>query len=151
MTSKFELVTAEGSYRAPSYQDATVRDAMHRGVLHCQPETPLTDVARMMGNYRVHAIVVTSAVPTDDEADEQLWGVVTDVMVVLRGDEARGRTAGDVASRNVVTVTPSDGLRDAARRMLEHDSSHAVVVDEAGRHPIGVVSTLDVADVIGWG
>ena len=151
MPSEFEVATASGTYRAPSYDDATVRDAMRHGVLHCRPDTPLTDVARMMANYRVHAIVVTNTELFDREPDQHLWGVVTDQMVVRSGALAHTRTAGGVATRDVVTVKATDMLRDAVRAMLARDSSHAIVVDDRGGHPIGVVSTLDVADVIGWG
>ena len=150
MTSKFEVATASGSYRAPSYEEATVRDAMRHGVLHCPPDTPLTDVARMMANYRVHAIVVTSTEPFDREPDQHLWGVVTDEMVVRSGALAKSRTAGGVATRDVVTVRPTNLLREASRAMLARGASHAIVVDDDGGHPVGVVSTLDVAEVIGW-
>jgi CBS domain-containing protein len=149
MTTKFEVATVSGSYRAPSYEDATVRDAMRQGVVRCALDTPLTDVARMMANYRVHAIVVTDTAPFDREPDQHLWGVVTDEMIVRSGGLARSRTAGGVATRDVATVKPDDSLRDAARAMLARGSSHAIVVGDSG-HPIGVVSTLDIADVIGW-
>ena len=148
MTSKFEVATASGSYRRPSFDDARVRDAMPHGVLHCQPDTRLTDVARMMANYRVHAVVVTNTEPFDREPDRHLWGVVTDEMVMRSGTLADNRTAGGVATRDVVTVHPDDSLRDAVRAMMARNASHAIVV-EAGGHPIGVVSTLDVAGVIG--
>ena len=149
MTSNFEVATAGGTYRAPSYEDATVHDAMRHGVLSCRPDTPLSDVARMMANYRVHAIVVTDTAPFDREPDQHLWGVVTDEMVVRSGGLAGTRTAGVVATRDVVTVGPGDSLRDAVRAILARDSSHAIVVGERHGQPIGVLSTLDIADVIG--
>ena len=147
-TRKFEVATAGGTYARPSFDDARVRDAMRHGVLHCQPDTRLTDVARMMANYRVHAIVVTNTEPFDREPDRHLWGVVTDEMVIRSGTLAHSRTAGGIATRDVVTVGPDDSLRDAARAMVARNSSHAIVVDTGG-HPVGVVSTLDVARTIG--
>jgi CBS domain-containing protein len=32
--------------------------------------------------------------------------------------------------------------------MTEHGTAHLVVVDDAGRRPVGVVSTLDVAEAL---
>jgi CBS domain-containing protein len=151
MTSKFEVATVSGRDRPPLYADATVRDAMHQGVVHCAPDTPLTGVARLMAHHRVHAIFVTETGRFDREPDQHVWGVVTDEMVMRSGAMARSRTAGGVATRDVATVKRDETLRNAVGAMLERGSSHAIVVDETAGHPVGVVSTLDVADVIGWG
>ena len=35
--------------------------------------------------------------------------------------------------------------------MLEHGTSHAVVVEPRTGRPIGVLSTLDIAGILGWG
>jgi len=44
--------------RALPFEDATVADAMSRGVIHCTPETPLRTVARLMETHNVHAVFV---------------------------------------------------------------------------------------------
>ena len=49
----------------------------------------------------------------------------------------------------VVTAVPSESLADAARRMTEHGASHLVVLDVVGQRPLGVLSTLDLARVLG--
>jgi CBS domain-containing protein len=35
--------------------------------------------------------------------------------------------------------------------MADHDATHAVVVDNRTGRPVGVLSTLDVAGILGWG
>ena len=37
-----------GSYLMPSLEHATVADAMHPGIMTCEPDARATDVARMM-------------------------------------------------------------------------------------------------------
>ena len=59
-----------------------------------------------------------------------------------------GRPRRDLAASDVVTVDERDTLELAARRMVEHGTARVVTVDGAGR-PSGIVSTLDVAAVVG--
>ena len=44
-----------GSYLMPSLEHATVSDAMHPGILSCEPDATATEVARLMAE-RVEAI-----------------------------------------------------------------------------------------------
>jgi CBS domain-containing protein len=52
-------------------------------------------------------------------------------------------TAADVMTRDVVTVHPSDSLREAAHIMLERGISGLPVVDAAGK-VVGVISEADL-------
>ena len=115
----------------------TVGEAMNPGVLTCLPVTPLRTVARMMARHRVHAIVVFG---TDDRLHP--WGVISDLDLV----EAIGThaNAGTVAASPVVTVTPELTLLHAAKLLAENETSHLLVINDAGL-PIGVLSTLDIA------
>ena len=51
--------------------------------------------------------------------------------------------AGDVMNRNVVTISPSASVREAARLMKEHDIGTLVVVDEG--YPVGIITERDLA------
>lgn len=139
-----------GSYVMPSYGTLHVHDAMRVGIFTCPPETPLTDVARMMAKYHVHCVVVTAR---DAEGEsEQPWGVVSDLdLVRAGGTDAMDRTAGGAAATELVTVTADDTLVHAAELMADHKISHLVVVEARGGRPVGVLSTLDIAGVIAWG
>jgi CBS domain-containing protein len=123
-----------------------VSDAMHRGLVHCSPEASLREVAALMWEQRVHCVIVTE----DPAEATALWGVVFDSDLVAAStvralDEQR---AGGTAMKPAVTALPHDTLDDAARRMTTQGVSHLVVVDEIGKRPLGVLSTLDLARVL---
>lgn len=124
-----------------------VSTAMHPGVITCQPGATLHDVARMMANIGIHAVVVWG----DDEDDaEGAWGIVSDLDLVsaaARG-ETRAGTAVGAAHTEVVTVDAHETLLHAANLMEQHHATHLVVVDGRRGRPIGVLSTLDVARAI---
>ena len=61
------------------------------------------------------------------------------------------RTAGNVASGGVLLVHPDDRRMDVAERMLDEHTSHAIVVEQRTDRPVGVLSTLDIAGILGWG
>ena len=96
--------------------------AMHRGVLTCERETLLTEVARTMADHAVHCVVVES-----------------------------GSGAGGSAASPIVMVTPAETLERAAQLMTEHGTAHLLVVDGPGSRPIGVLSTLDIASTLAGG
>lgn len=53
-------------------------------------------------------------------------------------------SAGRLCTRSVVVAAPGESVRDAARRMREHDAGTVVVLD-AGDRPCGILSDRDVA------
>jgi CBS domain-containing protein len=55
-----------------------------------------------------------------------------------------GATALDHTTVGEAMHGPDESLRGAAQLMREHSTTHLIVVDTR-EHPIGVVSTLDVA------
>lgn len=128
----------------------SVADAMHPGVVTCPLETPLPTVARMMAIYRIHSVVVFRE-ESDDVEDAELWGVVSDLDLVnaANAGELEDRTAGGTAATPVVLVGYDDTLAHAAQLMSEHEVTHLVVVDSESTRPIGILSTLDMARVIG--
>jgi len=134
-----------GSWLAPSWDSATVGDAMSAPTIACRADTPLVAVARLMATRHVHAVVVVS-----DDADPLAWRVVSDRAVAAAGASAGARTAGDVAEQPLEAAEPDWPVDRAARLMAQHGVSHLVVVDPHGR-PAGMLSTLDLAGVIAWG
>jgi CBS domain-containing protein len=141
-----------GSYFTPSFEHARVADAMSPRVLTCEPGTLLMAVAQRMASEHVHAIVVLpEAVEPELESDRRPWAVTTDQDILRSADSIAGRTAGDVATGEVILTNPDERLPDVAQRMLEHGTSHVVVVEPRTGRPIGVLSTLDIAGILGWG
>jgi CBS domain-containing protein len=60
-------------------------------------------------------------------------------------------TARAIAQQPVVTVEPSLPLREAGELMLSSEVSHLVVIQPGTQRPIGILSTADIAGVLGWG
>jgi CBS domain-containing protein len=146
MSTKTEI---EGSYLMPAFEHALVSDVMRVGVITCAPDTPLSDVARIMSSSHVHCVVVTA--PGASSQGGQPWGIVSDLDLAQAALDSGERDAGSVCTTEVVTVGPGDSLERAAQLMVEHENSHLVVVDPTLNMPVGVISTLDIAGNIAWG
>jgi CBS domain-containing protein len=128
--------------------DLSVGEAMHAGVLACPPETPLRTVARMMVHHRIHSLVILG--DPGKYQDGRPWAVVSDLdLIRALGSDIKRKTAGDVAVSPIFTVAPDDQLEIAVELMGEHAVSHLVVVDPATDKPVGILSTLDIASVVG--
>ena len=134
-----------------AYDLATVANAMSRGVISVPPETPLRVVARMMATFRVHAIFVFEHTDEDDEAP-RLWAVVSDLDLVAAAQlDLDRQTAGATAVTPLVTVSANRPMAAAAGLMAQHGIAHLAVTDPATRRPIGVISTLDIAQAVAAG
>jgi CBS domain-containing protein len=146
MTDRHALPTPlPGSQLIPSFRHARVADAFHLGVITCLPDTPMEAVARIMTTNHVHAVVVAGL------AGAEPWGVVTDRDLLAVALEAADRLASSCVAGEPVTVAPDERLADAAELMRRHNVSHLLVVDPERNVPVGVLSTLDIADVVAWG
>ena len=139
-----------GSYLMPSLQDATVSDAMHPGILACEPDASLQEVAQMMATNHVHCLAVVGI--SHEEPPCGVWSVISD-LDLIRAGIARGEapSARDIAQQPLVTVEPSMPLRAAAELMLARGVSHLVVIQPEPQRPIGILSTADVAGILAWG
>jgi CBS domain-containing protein len=143
MTAKTDIVIAHGSSLAPSFEHAFVSDVMRHGVISCEPDASLRDVARIMASYHIHAVVVA--------LDEDGWGVISSGdLLQTAGTERERYSAGEVAATEFVSVQAAATLEEAAQLMREHEVEHTVVVD-AARRPVGMLSTLDIAGTLAWG
>lgn len=122
-----------------------VGDAMHRGLIRCSQGTSAFAVARMMAAHRIHCVLVVS----DDGA---CIGVVGDTELdhALCTGAISEFSARDIAVAPVL-VEPSDTLDHAVQVMEEGATTHLVVVQPATNHAVGVLSMLDVADVLSEG
>lgn len=149
--SQIAAETVHGSYLMPSMNHATVGDTMHPGIVACNPDTSLTEVARLMSTHHVHCIAVSAASHGVDGGD-LVWGLISDLDLIRAGtrpgDEQSARA---LANEPVVSIRPTTPLRQAGEKMLEYGVSHMIVIDPETRRPIGVLSTLDVIGVLAWG
>jgi CBS domain-containing protein len=130
----------------PRISGLLVADAMHDGVLTCEREALLSEVAATMAGARVHCVVVESG--SGDVGPP--WGIVSDLDLVAAATvrDLDEQTAGASAATPVVLVHPDETLGRAAQRMTENGTSHLVVVDRDRGFPLGVLSTLDIATIL---
>jgi CBS domain-containing protein len=76
---------------------------------------------------------------------------VTDRDLLGVASTAADRLAGTCATTDPVMVNPSEPLERAIELMERHGVTHLLVGDPESRHPIGVLSSLDVAGIVAWG
>jgi CBS domain-containing protein len=147
-----ETLVPTGSYLTPSFEHARVSDAMRPRILSCDPQTTMVTVAQRMASEHVHAIVVLrETADFEGTVGRRPWAIISDRDLLRCAADIEERTANDVALGGVLLVHPDDRLTDVAERMLDQHTSHAIVVEPRTDRPVGVLSTLDIAGILGWG
>lgn len=120
-----------------------VRDLMHPGVIECQPEAKLGEVARLLASNHVHSLFIFDGSPLP-------IGVITDYDVMagewLSGDTEslavmQTMTARDLMTSPVEMIDSDTPACDAAERMRRDSIRRLLVVD--GEKAIGVISVSD--------
>jgi CBS domain-containing protein len=120
-----------------------VHECMHTGIVSCGADEPLAVVAGLMAGHQVHAIAVAGG------NGGRPLGVVSDRDVVSAAAAgALWTTAGEAAITEPLAVSTGDTLEHAAQLMAEHEVAHLIVIDAASGHPVGILSTLDIAAVV---
>ena len=106
-----------------------------------EPQMPVREAAQLMEAEDIGSLPVV-------EGGARLFGVVTDrdiaVRVVAHGLDPEATRVGDVASRDVVTLTPEDDLEDALALMAREQVRRLPIVAR-GDELVGVLSQADVA------
>jgi crotonyl-CoA carboxylase/reductase len=116
-----------------------VKDLMHRGIIACAPGDTVAQVAKIMIDKDIHAVVVMEG--------GQAVGVVsqTDLVLARQGrmpDEARAMLARDIMTPGCVTCDAGTLLSEAVSLMTGR-RMHRLVVTENGQLA-GVISMTDV-------
>ena len=117
-----------------------VKDLMHEGLITCPPTTSLGQVATLLTEHHVHALIVA------DQADVPL-GIISDFDLLagewLSVDEEslnamRKLTARDLMTIPIETVDADTPAETAAKRMAEKNINRMLVTD-VGK-PVGIIS-----------
>jgi len=120
-----------------------VSDAMRQGVISCPREAALPTIAAIMVTHGIHAVVVASL-----KGGTPL--VVTDLELVRaavdRGPDAQ---ASDLAREPIAKVPADSMLSAAVELMAVQYVTHVLVTDPGSGDPAGIVSSLDIAAVVG--
>lgn len=117
-----------------------VSELMTDSVISIAPDEPASLAARLLFRHNIGAIPVCSE-------DGRLRGIVTDRDIVLRcvaaENDPETTPVREIMSRGLVTVSPSDDVREAARQMAESQVRRLPVV-ESGKL-IGMLALGDMA------
>jgi CBS domain-containing protein len=119
-----------------------VRDVMHRGVITCWADEPLIDVVRRLREYSINAIFVL------DESG-RAEGVIsqTDVARAYMEDDWQHRTADEIMTSDVVTISGDIPLDIAVQIMLDN-RIHRLLIVQGGLTPNRPVGVLSLSDVV---
>jgi CBS domain-containing protein len=116
-----------------------VRDIMTSNPITLETTHTAMDAARAMRDRDIGDVLVTSG--------GRIYGVLTDRDIVVRGVAQAGDPAriavGDICSREVTTVSPSDTIDHAVTVMRELALRRLPVVQNG--QPVGIVSLGDLA------
>jgi CBS domain-containing protein len=117
-----------------------IQDIMTKQLHMVSSEATLLEVARMMRDQRIGDVIVTTR-------DGTLRGIVTDRDIVVRavatGKPVDKMQVGDICSDQLVTVTPTSTVDEAAQLMRQHAIRRVPVVRDG--HAVGIVSIGDLA------
>ena len=116
-----------------------IRDIMTTAPRVIDVDTTVEEAARVMAGDDIGDVLVVR--------DGELCGILTDrdvtIRVIAEGRDPKTTRAGDVASRELVTLAPEDRVDDAVRLMRERAVRRIPVVEEG--KPVGIVSIGDLA------
>ena len=118
-----------------------VKEAMHRGADWVSPETPITELARLMRERDIGAIPIGE--------NDHLIGIVTDRDIVCKGlaqdnFDVRRATARDVMTAGIHCCREDDDLAKAVRHMEELKVRRLPVINKSKRM-VGILSIGDVS------
>ena len=118
-----------------------------RQVVTAPRGTPALDAAKLMRQYHVGDIVVTS-----EKAGKCLpVGIVTDRDIVLevlaQGIDAARLSVDDIMSEDLITVRESEGVFQTIQLMRAKGARRAPVVDDQGVL-VGIISADDFIDLL---
>ncbi len=114
-----------------------IREVMTPNPRCVSPDDSIQSAAQIMRDED------TGAVPVCDNG--RAVGIVTDRDIVIRAiaDGQPNRPVRDIATRDVISVSPDTSTREAAELMSEHQVRRLPVVD--GERLVGIVSLGDLA------
>ena len=117
-----------------------VRDLMHPGILTCKPDATLGQVASLLNQHHVHALIIA-------ERDDHALGILSDFDLLagewLSSDSEslatmRSLTASDLMSHPIDSVEADVPLSKAVNQLIGKEISR-LLVTENGK-PVGVIS-----------
>ena len=118
-----------------------VKDVMHKGVDWVSPETPITELAKLMQAHDIGCIPIGE--------DDHLIGMVTDRDIVCKGLARKDFNAAQTTARDVMTegihcCREDDDLAKAMHHMETLKIRRLPVINK-NRRMVGMISLGDVS------
>src|SRR2546429_9816700 len=118
-----------------------VKDAMHKGSDWVSPDTPITEIAKLMQAHDIGSIPIGE--------DDHLIGMVTDRDIVCKGlarsdFNSAKTTARDVMTEGIHCCREDDDLAKAIHHMEKLQVRRLPVINKSKRM-VGIVSLGDVS------
>jgi CBS domain-containing protein len=117
----------------------SIRDVMSAHPITMPVASTVAEAARTMREANIGDIIVLEG--------DQLYGIVTDRDIVVRtvaeGRDPETATLGDICSREMTTLSPTDIVEDAVWLMRDKAIRRVPVIENGT--PIGIVSLGDLA------
>ena len=118
-----------------------VKDVMHKGVDWVSPDTPITEIAKLMREHDIGSIPIGE--------DDHLVGMVTDRDIVCKGLARKGFDAARTVARDVMTdgihcCREDDDLAKAMHHMETLKVRRLPVINKSKRM-VGILSLGDVS------
>ena len=120
-----------------------VKDLMHPGLITCKPNATLGQVATLLNQHHVHALVVT-------DRDGRVIGIISDFDLLagewLSSDAEtlatmQRLTASDLMSQPVDSVDANIPITEAVSLIVKEDVGRLLVTDKG--KPVGIISLSD--------
>ena len=120
-----------------------IADAMHRQADWASADTPVKEIAKMMGKDDIGAIPVGK--------DDKLIGMVTDrdiaLRVVAKGRDPANTTAEEVMTKGIVYCRTAETVEDAIHLMDQKKIRRLPVIDD-NKRLVGMLSLGDVSHAV---
>lgn len=117
----------------------SIKEVMTSDVRACEPNATVADAAKVMAQEDVGPIPIVEG--------GRLVGIVTDrdivVRVVAEGRDPNATTVKEIASTELVTVSPGDDLDEALNLLAKRQLRRLPVVE--GDRLVGIVAQADIA------
>lgn len=118
----------------------SIRDVMTPNPLAMPASASVMEAAQLMRGNDIGDVIVVEG--------DRLFGILTDRDIVVRamaeGADPHATAVGDICSRELTTIRPSESVGHAVRLMREKAIRRLPVVEDTGQI-IGIVSIGDVA------
>ena len=118
-----------------------VEDIMSTPPITVDRETPIEQAAKVMDDNNISSVMVV-------DKDGKLVGIFTDRdlrFAVAEGKVGKGLPIHMLMTENPITISPSDLVIDAMKKMRDADIKHLPVVDGEGK-PLGMITMRDIID-----